>query len=71
MFDFSSIASSFLPASYPLGTGPVWPMCEADHSPPASAEVKNGDARLRHYDVVIKYLRTATTLPSYVLSEKV
>jgi hypothetical protein len=31
------------PASYPMGTGAVspgvkWPGCEADHSPPSSAE---------------------------------
>jgi hypothetical protein len=34
------------PASYPMGTGDLslgvkWPVCEADHSPPSSAEVKN------------------------------
>jgi hypothetical protein len=30
------------PASYPMGTGgKVRPGCDADHSPPSSAEVKN------------------------------
>jgi hypothetical protein len=34
------------PASYPMGTrdfslGVKWPECEADHSPPSSAEVRN------------------------------
>jgi len=28
-------------ASYPMGTGgKAWPRCDADHSPPSSAEVK-------------------------------
>jgi hypothetical protein len=30
------------PPSYPLGTGGVFPGCEADHSALSSAEVKSG-----------------------------
>jgi hypothetical protein len=36
------------PSSYPMGTGGFFPGvkrpgCEADHSPPSSAEIKNGE----------------------------
>jgi hypothetical protein len=37
----SQIGSGAHPASYPVGTRGSFPGCEADHSPPSNAEVKN------------------------------
>jgi hypothetical protein len=59
------------PASYPVGTGADFPEIkrpgrEADHSPPSSAEVKNGGAipplPMRVHGRVLNHLSTGTTL---------
>jgi hypothetical protein len=59
--DFSLIlkiqtGSGTHPASYPMGTREPFPM-EADHYPPSSAEVKNGEANFQSllylYDIVL------------------
>jgi len=34
-------SSGVHPTPYPMGAGIKWPWCEADHSPPSSAKVKN------------------------------
>jgi hypothetical protein len=38
------------PASYPVGSGCSFPGDKADHSPPSTAEVKNGGANV-HFPV--------------------
>jgi hypothetical protein len=61
------------PASYPIGNpGVNRPGCEADHSPPSTAEIKNCGATppLSHtsYSLVIHQLRTGTTLPFFTFT---
>jgi hypothetical protein len=57
------------PASYPVGTGAVSPEvkrpgCEADQSPPSSADVKNGGPiHPRLHGMVLSYLNTGTNFP--------
>jgi hypothetical protein len=50
-----------------LPPGAKRPECEADHSPPTSAEVKKIESihqlPTRLHDVVLNYLSTGTTLP--------
>jgi hypothetical protein len=46
LLHFIQIGSGAYPASYqmvlgPLSLGTEWPDCEADHSPAASAKIKN------------------------------
>jgi hypothetical protein len=63
-------------ASYPVDTegsfpGVKRPGREADHSPPSSADVKNGGALhspIRLLDIVLNKLCTETTLPLYINS---
>jgi hypothetical protein len=71
-----SDCSGVYQASYPMGTGTVFLEIkrlerEAGHSPPSSAEVKNGGAichsPTRLHGTVLNYLRSATNLPYIAL----